>query len=100
MKRLNFLPTILLSAGLVAVSCTNLDENLKDTLTPANFPKSPTEIDAALVELVVRYVADIGDIHHETFADIALNSEGPVVSGRRLHIERSRRRRLRRIYHR
>ena len=49
MKRLNFLPTILLSAGLVVVSCTNLDENLKDTLTPSNFPKSPTEIDAALV---------------------------------------------------
>lgn len=49
MKRVNFLPTILLSAGLVAVSCTNLDENLKDTLTPANFPKSPTEIDASLV---------------------------------------------------
>jgi len=49
MKRLKFLPAILLSAGLVAVSCTNLDENLKDTFTPANFPKSSSEIDALLV---------------------------------------------------
>ncbi len=49
MKRLKFLPTILLSAGLVGVSCTNLDENLKDTLTPANFPQSNQQIDAALV---------------------------------------------------
>lgn len=40
---------ILLTGGLIAVSCTNLDENLKDTLVPANFPKSSGEIDALLV---------------------------------------------------
>ena len=57
------------------------------------------KIDAALVELIVRYVADIGDIHHKTLADIALDAESPVISGRRLHIERSRGGRLRRVYH-
>lgn len=39
----------LICATLIISSCTNLDENLKDSFTPGNFLKSPSELDAALL---------------------------------------------------
>ena len=51
MNRLKFVPAILLTAGLVAVSCTNLDENLKDQWTPANYGKTSSEQDALLAAM-------------------------------------------------
>jgi hypothetical protein len=39
----------MLCTGLVFASCTNLDENLKDTWTTKNFLKTPEEQSAALV---------------------------------------------------
>ena len=39
----------LVSAALVIGSCTNLDENLRDSFTPNNFLKNASELDAALL---------------------------------------------------
>ena len=39
----------LVSAALIIGSCTNLDENLRDSFTPNNFLKNPSELDAALL---------------------------------------------------
>ena len=40
------------------------------------------EIDPVLVELVMRHVANVSNIDHETFSKIPLDTEAPVISGR------------------
>ncbi len=59
MKTIKFLPTILLTAGFV-VGCTNLDENLKDTFTTQNFPKTDAELDASLLAPYAQLYSNYG----------------------------------------
>src|SRR5215472_4480271 len=46
------------------------------------------EIDRGLIELVVRDVADIGNVDHVSFSEILLDTKTPVVRRRRFVAER------------
>src|SRR5260370_8234637 len=76
-------------AGRIEILRDRARRSVVSSWRPGRVGCHGVKVDAALVELVVRHVADVRDVHDEALAEILLDTEAPVVGGGGLQVART-----------